>query len=73
MALVFGWVAIPLAISHLLIDTRKPVAWWSRVIRQSQPDPARFPLMDIGADVQIWVDQVWHIGAIALAALIVGG
>lgn len=68
LAFVFGWVALPLAASHLLIDTRKPVAWWSSLIRQTQPDPTGFPIMDIGADVRIWVDQVWHIGAIAIAA-----
>jgi hypothetical protein len=37
LALVFGWVAIPLAVLHLLIDTRKPVVWWSRRVRQTQP------------------------------------
>ena len=71
LALVFGWIAIPLAVSHLLIDTRKPVAWWSRTIRQTQPDPTRFPLMDLGTDVRIWVDQVFHILAVAIVALIV--
>lgn len=29
-----GWV---LGMAHLLIDTRKPVEWWSRLIRQTQP------------------------------------
>lgn len=65
LALVFGWVAIPLAVSHLLIDTRKPVVAWSRLIRQTQPSGEGF---DIGADVRIWVDQVWHVAAIAIAA-----
>lgn len=71
LAFVFGWVAILLALSHLLIDCRWIVAAWSKLIRQTQPDPTEFPLMDIGADVRIWADQVWHIGAIAIAALIV--
>lgn len=38
LALVFGWVvAIALGVVHLLIDTRVPVAWWSRLMRQTQP------------------------------------
>jgi len=70
--LVFPWpAALAIGVTHLLIDTRKPVQWWSKLIRQTQPDPSAFPLMDIGADVRIWVDQVWHIAAIALAALAV--
>lgn len=40
LAFIFGWVAIPLAIVHLLIDTRVPVVWWSQQIKQTQPhDP----------------------------------
>jgi hypothetical protein len=37
LALVFGWLALPLAVAHLLIDTRKPVAWLAGVIRQTPP------------------------------------
>lgn len=65
------WAALFIGVTHLLIDTRKPVAWWSKLIRQTQPDPFRFPVMDIGADVRIWVDQVWHLGVIAGIALVV--
>lgn len=71
LALVFGWVAVPLAVAHLLIDTRKPVVWWSRLVRQTQPDPSRFPIVDIGTEVRFWTDQVFHIACIALAALLV--
>lgn len=39
LALVFGWVAAPLAFLHLLIDTRVPVVWWSNFIGQTQPKP----------------------------------
>lgn len=35
---VFGTGAIPLAVAHYLIDLRTPVAWWSKLIRQTQPD-----------------------------------
>ncbi len=37
LALVFGWFALPVAVAHLLIDTRKPVVWFSRLMRQTQP------------------------------------
>lgn len=69
--LVFPWwAALAIGVTHLLIDTRVPVAWWSKLIRQTQPDPSRFPVMDIGADVRIWADQVWHIGVVAAVALL---
>src|SRR3954447_11877979 len=84
LAIIFGWVALPLAVLHLLIDTRKPVAWWSKKIKQTQPkgnaaatfdDEGEFtmigPLYDIGTEVRFWTDQVFHIFCIALAALLV--
>lgn len=37
LAWVFAWGFIPLVIAHLLIDTRKPVVWWSKFIGQTQP------------------------------------
>ena len=67
--LVFPWpAALTVGVAHLLIDTRKPVVWWSKLIRQTQPSGQGF---DIGADVRIWVDQVWHVGILALVALVV--
>lgn len=45
LALVFGWVAAPLALVHLLIDTRVPVACFSRLIRQTQPNPEPLPVL----------------------------
>jgi hypothetical protein len=71
LAPVFGWPAAVLALAHLLIDTRRPVAWFSRIMRQTAPDPSVSPLMDIGATVRFWVDQVWHVACIAIAALVV--
>lgn len=124
LALVFGWVALPLALVHLVIDTRTPVVWWSRLIRQTQPwmrkaveawaadpecrpysmdfddlgsDVVRMkvktreptsaerldmlmrdmrewtcPVLDLGTVVRLWVDQVFHVATIAVAALVVG-
>lgn len=84
LLLVFGWVAFPLAVVHLLIDTRKPVIWWSKFIGQTQPkgeSAVTFrreghtmtgPLYDVGTEVRFWTDQVFHIICIAVAALVIG-
>jgi Protein of unknown function (DUF3307) len=85
LALIFGWVAIPLAIVHLIIDTRVPVVWWSKLVRQTQPKNRIFyqrsdlvsneiheiPVYDIGLEVRFWTDQVFHIACVAIAALLV--
>lgn len=85
LAYIFGWVAIPLGVAHLLIDTRVPIVWWgTKVFKQTQPQGdlveatrpnhnefAYKPLYDMGAEVRIWTDQVFHIFCIAVAALIV--
>jgi hypothetical protein len=40
--LVFPWWgALIIGVTHLLIDTRKPVEWWSHKIGQTQPNPDR--------------------------------
>lgn len=67
LSFIFGWVAIPLALSHFLIDCRWIVVTWSRFIRQTQPQM----MYDIGFEVRFWTDQVFHITCIALAALLV--
>lgn len=42
LSLVFGWAAIPLAVIHLLIDTRVPIVWWgTKVVEQTQPQGHR--------------------------------
>lgn len=51
-----------IAVMHLLIDTRAPLAWWRNAYRQTQEG-------DIALHVSLWGDQVLHIGIIALAAL----
>lgn len=82
LSLVFGWAAIILAFAHLLIDTRKPLVWWSKLVRQTQPQiptwiPPHYdfdgpPVMDVGMEVRFWTDQVFHIICIAVAALVIG-
>lgn len=80
LALVFGWAAIPIAMSHLLIDTRKPVIWWSKLIGQTQPsgkegvswvDHNPLPVVDVRMEVRFWTDQVFHIAMIAIASVVV--
>jgi hypothetical protein len=88
LCFVFGWVAVPLAYIHLIIDCRWPVEKWSKFIGQTQPTGVTtdlwtrigrkgssvrpIPVVDIGLEVRFWNDQVFHIICIAIAALIVG-
>jgi hypothetical protein len=60
-------VAFLLFISHLLIDTRKPLQWWGSLIRQTN-DPAN----PVTLHVAFWRDQVAHIALIALAVALGG-
>lgn len=85
LSIIFGWVAFPLAVVHLLIDTRIPLIWWGKVYMQTQPEgeylslPSRndrtavnhFYLWDVGTEVRFWTDQVFHIACIAVAALLI--
>lgn len=84
LALIFGWAAIPLAWIHLIIDTRVPIVWWgTKVVKQTQPQGKMawayrenhgnemIPAYDMGIEVRIWTDQVFHIACLALAALLV--
>lgn len=71
LAVVFGWPALFLAIIHLIIDTRTPLVWWSKLVKQTQPEIPP-PLVDIGTEVRFWTDQVFHIIFVAVAALVIG-
>ena len=63
LCLVFSWsVALVIGITHLLIDTRRPLLWWMRVIKQMPTEP-RQPI------IEIWLDQVMHITVLAGVAL----
>lgn len=64
LLLVFTWpVALLIGVTHLLIDTRKPLLWWMRVIKR-MPPATRLPI------VEIWLDQVMHVTVLAGAALL---
>ena|SRR5579859_4174968 len=67
LLLVFPWyAAIIVAIIHLLIDTRMPLAFWRGFFRQTQEG-------DVALHVQMWSDQVLHITVLAVVALAIGG
>lgn len=96
LAPIFGWTAIPIALSHFIIDMRWPVEKWGKFMRHTQPAgkmvfvdeyavssegytvifgrdiPEKVVLYDVGTEVRFWVDQVFHITCIAIAALAVG-
>lgn len=67
MSIVFHPLsAAIIALSHMMIDTRKPVIWWQRVFRQTTDG-------DYAIHVSIWLDQVFHISIIAAMVAITGG
>jgi hypothetical protein len=82
LSIIFGWVALPLAIAHLIIDCRWVVAKWAHLMRQTpstifvvtnpmKPEAPKITLMDIGTEVRFWTDQVFHIVCVAIAAVLV--
>jgi hypothetical protein len=63
MLLVFAWpAALVIGLSHLWIDTRQPLTWWLRIIKQ-------MPTMGNHQNVELWVDQVMHVTVLAGVAL----
>lgn len=65
LMLVFTPVAaLVLGVAHLLIDARRPLTWWARVV--SAPSTGA-----VAMHVEIWRDQTLHLLTIAIAALIV--
>ena len=59
ITLVVGWKGgVLLAVLHMLVDTRVPQRWWSRVFRQSQTG-------EMASHVMVWGDQVIHIATLA--------
>lgn len=56
--------ALALAVAHLLIDTRKPLEWWAKVMTQTPTGAEAFT-------IHLWRDQALHVATLGLAALIV--
>jgi hypothetical protein len=66
LLLIFPWhAALVIAITHLLIDTRLPLAWWRGFFKQTR-------IGDVALHVAIWGDQTLHVVVIAVAALVAG-
>jgi len=64
MWLIFPWyIALLIGVTHLLIDTRKPVGWWMRVVKQTRRGP-HYLIVEMG------LDQVFHVVVLALVVLI---
>ncbi|MFN8444100.1 MAG: DUF3307 domain-containing protein [Caldilineaceae bacterium] len=60
---IFIWpLAVLIGFTHLLIDTRKPLLWWMKVIKQ-MPADVHFPIVEVA------LDQVMHVTVVAGAAL----
>jgi hypothetical protein len=65
MLLVFPWpIAMGVGVTHLLIDTRKPVTWWIETVKQM---PRSSPVF---THVEIWLDQIFHMGVLVIAVLL---
>jgi len=63
---IFPWyVAIALGVIHMMIDTRKPLLWWEKYVKQTHDG-------EIAMHITIWRDQVLHIAFLAIAALVSG-
>lgn len=60
--------ALLVAVLHLLIDTRKPLEWWRKLIGQTRDaaNPAFIPFA-------MWQDQVLHVLVLWLAAFCITG
>lgn len=66
MMLVFPvWAAALIALLHFVIDTRRPLELWSRVMSQTRREP-------MGTTVHVWRDQALHVVTIAGVALVAG-
>lgn len=59
LTLALDWRAgLALGFVHVLIDSRKPVAWWIRWVKRCEKAP------DLGA-IALWLDQVFHLVCLA--------
>lgn len=66
LLLVFPWyLALGVGVTHLLIDTRRPVTWWIAKIKQM---PRTVPIYK---DIEIWMDQIFHLLMLVLAVVLI--
>jgi hypothetical protein len=65
VALFFPWtIALFVAVTHLLIDTRVPTHWWMRVVKGMPPGSPMFMRLEIP------MDQVLHIVVLIVAVVV---
>jgi hypothetical protein len=55
------WAAVVWGVLHLVIDTRHPLIWWRRLIRQTQDGPI---MLTFG----MWQDQMVHVATVIVLA-----
>lgn len=61
---LFGWnYALLIGAAHILIDTRKPLIWWGRLIKQTEGG-------EVGLHVAFNRDQVVHEVVVAVVAVL---
>jgi hypothetical protein len=58
------WLALGVGATHLLIDTRVPVTWWTEKVKQMPPSAPDY------RQIEIWLDQIFHILMLAVAAFL---
>lgn len=70
MALVWPfWAALAVAVSHALIDTRKPLVWWRTLMNQTQVRlDQKAEVNAIAVHVAFWQDQAAHMIVLGLAS-----
>ena len=65
LLLIFPWrIAVAVGLTHLLIDTRRPLDWWMTGVKGMRRTAPEY------AAVAMWMDQVFHIVVLVLAVLI---
>lgn len=65
LLLVFPWfLAVGVGISHLLIDTRKPLTWWIENVKQMPRSTPNY------GQIEMWLDQVFHVLMIIAAVIL---
>jgi hypothetical protein len=65
LLLVLPWyLALGVGITHLLIDTRILVNWWMTTIKGVPKSSPTF------GQVELWVDQVFHLTILAVVVLL---
>jgi len=65
LLLVFPWfLALGVGISHLLIDTRRPLTWWTKNVKHMPLSTPHY------AEIELWLDQVFHVLMLVLALVV---